>query len=311
MKVAFAAAVLALAAGMVEIVVPGRALYHLGWYNVAIAAVAIVGLAAARRAARTAATRARRVAAVAIAGATLVGSIAVVASGLFAPDNHTVVAAPGETLVESAFGVHLAFPPLDAGGVPPTTVTADGRTIAGRGVDLGSVVARVVLRRVVAVRAFDRRGAALTVTQPSGSSFLSPILLMQAHQTIDGLDLPYDAFAVPPAQRSVRAVLFSPAQAALMRTMTPNNHGAVLLEVNDDRDRPLPHGIALVPSGETRSVGGLRVHVTVLRYPAVRLMAAPSAWALGLAAALAVLAGAVIARDARGTRAAADKGPAA
>jgi len=71
----------------------------------------------------------------------------------------------------------------------------------------------------VAVSAANGRGERLTVTQPSGAAFLSPVLLMEQTQSIAGMDVRYDSFAVPAVNRLVRAVLFNPQQAAQLHNL--------------------------------------------------------------------------------------------
>lgn len=314
--------VLALAvllAAVVEILIPGQSLYHVGWYNVLLAALTIVAVFAARAPARAARTARGRIGVGAIALGAAIAGMSVVASGLLAPDNRVVVGAPGASVRVAAFGTTLQFPSLAPAGAAEPTVAlrrANGsdRAIGARPSDLGRFVARSIARSVVVVTARDANGAHLTVTQPTGGSFLSPVLLMQAHQTIAGLDLPFDAFAVPALHRSVKAVLFSPAQAALLRGMAAGNRGAVLFAVDDDAGRPLAHGIALVPSGLERQIAGVRLRGTIVTYPAVLLMAAPSLIAL-IVAALCVLAGVTSAlaggpsRVAEGSARALDKAP--
>ena len=81
-----------------------------------------------------------------------------------------------------------------------------------------NAIVQEIPRTVVAVKAFDARGNHLTITQPQGAVFLSPVLMMQHEQTISGLRVPFDSFNVPAAQRVVKALLFSPAEAAVMFT---------------------------------------------------------------------------------------------
>ena len=88
--------------------------------------------------------------------------------------------------------------------------------VGARRHNAGSFMLRTLPRDVVYVEARDLHGSRLTVTQPQGAVFLSPVLLMQHRQTIAGMDLPFDSFNVPSAQRVVKAIMFTPAQAAAL-----------------------------------------------------------------------------------------------
>jgi len=195
-------------------------------------------------------------------------AFATIANGLFAPDNHTVVGAPGQRVRVDDLGGSLAFPLAQAGG-------ADVK-VDFLGPPLTTFRLRPVPRSVVYVEARDLRGNHLTVTQPTGSTFLSPVLLMQQQQQIAGLQVPYDSFAVPAAHRIVKAVLFTPQQAAMLRGMEGLASPAVLFAVDDDNDRPLPHAIALDPNGQSVTVGGLSMRAAVFQYPAIEVVAIPS-----------------------------------
>src|SRR5581483_2184922 len=142
-------------------------------------------------------------------------------------------------------------------------------------------------RDVVYVEARDLTGDRLTITQPAGSVFLSPVLLMQQTQTIAGLTLPFDSFALPAAHRVAKAVLFSAQQAATLRGLSGSAPApAVLFAVDDESGRPLPHAIAIARDGASVVAGGLRFHATVLQYPAVHIAAAPALAAVVAAAIL-------------------------
>jgi hypothetical protein len=175
---------------------------------------------------------------------------------------------------------------LERPGRSPLTI---GRNVRSA----GSFVLWSSPRDVVHVEARDLSGGRLTITQPTGTSFLSPVLLMQQRQTIAGLDVPFDSFAVPAAHRIVKAVLFSAAQAAMMRGFSAGALSpAVLFAVDDQDDRPLPHAIALARDGDAVTVGGLELRAAVLAYPAVEMASAPPL-ALVVIAGLLVLGGTV------------------
>jgi len=281
------AALAAIVLAGVQLALPGQAVYHAGWYNVLLAALAIVTLAAARRWTRSARSARRKIAAAVVAAGAAIAGFAGVASGLLAPDNQTYVGAPGQRIRVESLGA-LLFP-LAADSTATDAVTLErplhaAVSIGERGRYAGNFVLRTQPRSVVYVEARDLRGNRLTVTQPSGTAFLSPVLMMQHRQTIAGLDLPYDSFNVPAARRIVKAVMFTPAQAAMFAHGAGIGASAVLFAVDDDRERPLPHAIALSVAGEEVRAGGLRLRGVVASYPAAEVVAAPNlpATALGV-----------------------------
>jgi hypothetical protein len=286
---------LTLAVVACEIFFPGRDFYHYGWFNVALAALVVACLLAARAPFRAAKAARSRIGIVAIAFGAGVAGFAGVASGLLAPDNRVVVGAPGANVRVDELGGTLAFPLKIAGaGALDVVLTRSGRTtaIGATGRNVGTFVLRQVPRDVVYVEAADRRGASLTVTQPNGATFLSPVLLMQQRQKIPdtNLDLPFDAFAVPAAHRNVKAVLFTAQQAAMLHPTGGAQAQAVLFAVDDEDDRPLPGAIAFARDGETVDIGGLHLRAGAFSYPAIEFMAVPSLVAVVLGA-LAVVAG--------------------
>jgi len=266
---------------VVEIVVPDRAIYHAGWYNVAIAALAVWAMVRARRSPLLA----FGVGAIAFAG---------VASGLLGPDTRIVIGAPDTSVrVDEAGGV-LAFPPATSDPTVLLERGASAQPIGGQRYTATALL-RSVSRTVVTVNASDARGAHLTITQPTGSAFLSPVLLMQSTQTIAGLDLPYDTFAVPAAHRIVKAVLFTAAQAASMPVLASEHGPVVLFDLEDDTGAAIPHGIGIAPNGGSIALGGLSLHPRVLEYPAVEVISIPDL-AVVAAGLLAIFIGALLTR---------------
>ncbi|MFY9631873.1 MAG: hypothetical protein WAJ94_09745 [Candidatus Cybelea sp.] len=277
MRRLIAPALVAGAAVCIELILPGEAAYHSGWYNVALAALVIVTVASARGVSRRAKTPHSQWAAVALAAGTIAVGLAGVANGLFAPDNRNIVGAPGQRVRVESLGA-LSFP-LRNGDA--TTVTLERPLhapvqIGARRHDSGSFMLRTVPRDVVYVEARDLRGGRLTVTQPQGAVFLSPVLLMQQHQTIVGTDVPFDSFNVPSAARVVKAILFSPQQAAAFLHDPSIAGGAVLFAVDDENDRPLPHGIAMSAGGREVRAANLRLRGEIVNYPQVEVVAAPN-----------------------------------
>jgi hypothetical protein len=278
-----------------EIALPGKSIYHAGWYNVAIAALVVAAILAGRKQLHRSTPLRVRLAVVAIVAGTAVAGLAAVASGLLGPDNQTFVGAPGQRMHVESLGV-LVFPIASSEAPPSVPIVLEQRfgamALGERARNSGSFILWTVPHSVVYVEARDLRGNTLTVTQPSGSAFLSPVLLMEHRQTIAGMDLPFDSFNVPAARRIVKAVMFDADEAAMLL------HGgaqlgapAVLFAVDDENERALPHGIGLSAAGRAVRTDGLSLRGIVESYPAVEVVAAPNllASAFGIALALAGL----------------------
>lgn len=276
-----------LAAVIAEIALPGKPVYHAGWYNVALCGLALLSIVAVRK--RFAAARGirRRAGVVAIAFGTIAAAVAGTASGLLGPDNQSVIGAPGQRVRVEGLGT-LDFPLSDASAADVTLERPlRGPLAIGPGTrNAGNFILRASPRDVVYVEARDLRGNRLTITQPTGSVFLSPVLLMEHRQTIAGMELPFDSFNVPAAQRVVKAVLFTPAQAAMLPHNADAGEPAVLFAVDDENDRLLPHAIALSSGGKSAKAGGLALRGRVAGYPAVDVMSAPNLIAVILSALL-------------------------
>jgi hypothetical protein len=268
-----------------QILVPGRAMYHTGWYNVGLAALAVFAILGLRR---------RLIVAFGVAIIAFAG----IASGLLGPDPRTVIGAPGASVRVDEAGGTLVFPLAQA----DTSSVMLERGPSAQPIGDRRFTATALLRRaprsVVAIEAFDQRDAHLTITQPTGSAFLSPVLLMENTQNIDGLDLPFDSFAVPAAHRIVRAVLFSQTQAASMPALASAHAPVVLFELEDDTGVSIPHGIGIARDGDSVVLAGLRLHPTVLTYPAIEVISIPDLDVVA-AGALAILIGLILAYRAR------------
>lgn len=287
-------AVLALAV-IVEIVLPGRPVYQYGWYNALLIGgfvlCAIRGVALARG-------RETTVALLALAGtAALV--VAGVANGLFAPEPSLAIGSPGATVRDDDLRGALLFP---LATTDPVVRLRRGGSVVGIGPGgsrfVGAFVLRQVPRQVVALDVTDARGAHLTVTQPSGSAFLSPVLAMATEQNVAGMTLPFDTFAVPAAHRIVRTVLFDARHAAMLKSIDARGKSAVLFAVDDEDDRPVAGGLGIAVDGTTARVAGLRIRARVLTYPAIGIAPVPLPLfaGLGLAALLAAAAAAALRR---------------
>ena len=267
----FLSTALVVTAGVVvEIWLPGRPAYHAGWYNLALTALAILVVVNGRKQWKAARNPRSRLAILAVAFGAAAAGLAGVASGLFAPDNRDVVGAPGERVRVEELGT-LAFPLAGEDRTAPVVVMLD------RALHAPLEIGARARNAVVEVEVRDLLGNRLTVTQPSGSVFLSPVLLMQARQTIDGMDLPFDSFNVPAARRVVKAILFAPAEAAVvLHDPSAFGQAAVLFAVDDESERPLPHAIALSAGGTAVHAGGLWLRAEVTSYPEIEVISIPN-----------------------------------
>jgi len=267
---------------LLELVWPGQPIYQYGWYNALLATAFVVCAIRARALAREGAAPA--LALLTLVAGTAALTIAGVANGLFAPDPQVVIGSPGASVRVDDLRGSLTFPLASADPVvrldrngSPTEIGASGFRIAA------AFALSQVRRQVLAVDVTDARGAHLTVTQPNGSAFLSPVLTMPTEQNIAGMMLPFDTFAVPAAHRVVKVVLFDRRHAAMLKTLPPDGAGgAVLFSVADEDDRAVAHGIGLVPDGATVALGGLRLKGLAISYPAVRIAAVPVPLVLAL-----------------------------
>lgn len=251
---------------------PGANVYHYGWYNaidIALFVLAALQLRTVRK------NRPERFGALAIAafgGAVVVFSGA--ASGLMGPDTHTVIGAPGATVRDDDAAGSFVFP-LSGNSVRYVAGRASA-SIGGGRTYTGGFIFWQRPRTVLDINAGDARGNHLTITQPTNASFLSPVLLLQQHTTIDGMDVSFDSFSVPSASRNVKAVLFSEQQAAQLHTDPPIvGAPAILFAVADSHDQVLKDGIGIVPPGTSKVIGGLTLGAAVASYPAIVVASAP------------------------------------
>lgn len=274
MRAILTACALAVVAVLAQDLLPGRPLYHAGWFNVLIVSVTIYSML---RLGKTPAAAPERSGLVLAVVGTAVIAFAGVASGLLGADSQTVVGAPGASVRAPNLPFALDFPLASDGREP---IAWPGRRY------LGSFIVQGVSRSIVRVSAFDMHGNRLTVTQPAGVAFLSPVLLMQSSTVIAGMTVPFDTFAVPAARRTVKAVLFTKQQAAQLRTRQAlPGKAAVLFAVSGPDDRIVPGGISIIADGGQKAVGGLTLSARVIAFPAFNVSSAPNgvAMLLGLA----------------------------
>jgi len=256
-----------LASVLVQYVIPDKPVYQYGWYSVAIAALFVIALFQSKSTAKNIWTSGIAVLRIGIGLIALAG----VANGLLAPSPQTVIGAPGTTVPVADLHGSLQF----SSELPnANAVFATGAKLCGALHVIGSFEVWCEPRDVVSVQAFDANGAHLTVTQPNGLAFLSPVLLFIAKQTIAGIPLPYDSFAIPAAHRIVNAVYFDARHAAALRGIT-TGEPAVLFAVDDDANQPLPNSIDLARPGERIAIGGVQLSAQFSQYPAVRIAPVP------------------------------------
>jgi hypothetical protein len=229
---------------------------------------------------------------VAVIGA-LICIAAGIGSGLLGPDSETFARAPGTTLTLSDSGVEATFPNVDAGAL----ARGDSRVVLRRhGSPAGDVgpggrrfvnASALELRPQTAayVEARDRQGRHLTITQPTGAAFLSPVLMFADQIPLSGKMFPSDQFAAPAARRQIRAVLFNvkdlpagPHGMTAASQAKPNGE-ALLFAVGDELGRGLPNGIGFVPPGKEMELGGIRLRATLGTYPALVTSSVPPVFA--------------------------------
>jgi peptide/nickel transport system substrate-binding protein len=234
--------------------------------------------------------------AIAMFGA-LIAIVAGIASGLLGPDSETIARAPGTVAPLPDAGAAAFFP--NAG--PDAIARGDLRVVLRRrnGGTLeivpgtrrfaGTAALETEPHLAAFIEARDLQGNHLTITQPTNAAFLSPTLFFPQTVTVDGRALPVDAFAVPAVHRQVKAFYFSPEATAAIHAGDVSRRAALLFEIEDDAGRRVPKAIGFDRSGETVTLGGMRLRATIGTYPALVLSAIPSVAAMGFGVVLFVL----------------------
>lgn len=269
LAVAIAAALLAL---LWSYALPESPALHYGWVSAALIALTAWGWYRSKP---------RSAAMFALNGGAAMLTFAFAANGLLAPDAQQIVGAPGQDARVSGESFLIRFPGVDAAGTRSQPV----QLVRGSRVDAIEPVRitfdrrfRLAERDCVYVQAFDARGGSLTITQPTGAVFLSPVLLMQQRQAIANLTVPFDSFAVPAVHRIVKAVLFTAAQSAALHAQSSGL--SILFAVDDQNDVPLPHAISMTGNGQRVSVGGVQLRGVAFSYPAVVCSSIPNVLAV-------------------------------
>lgn len=285
---ALAVAGVAIGLALAQDLYPFTPLYHTWQYALALGIALAVLIAYAAGARRGEDGVAGKRLLVAIAGAAT-AAVAGLASGLLGPDTADVIGTPGTVTPVPALGAAAFFGAVDADGLGRGAAgvilrrrnAAEVALAPGSRRVLGESLVYLDPRPAAYVEAFDERGSHLTITQPTNTSFLSPVLLFRERQRIGAFDVPFDTFAAPARHRVVRALYFTPQQLvqfAHADAVADKTHPALILTAADDAGKPL--GIVLASSGQTVALGGIRVRATIGTYPALALAAAPATWAL-------------------------------
>lgn len=278
-----------MAAVLAQLVVPAWAGFHSWQYAGALALAGLAILTYIGGARKGEDGEVGRRLPIALIGA-LVVLVAGLASGLLGPDTDTISRAPGTVAPLPDAGAAAFFPNVEAGGI----VHGDAQ-IELRRKDHSVVALPPGGRRVVGlltmetaphvaayVEARDEGGRHLTITQPTSSAFLSPVLLFPSTVKIMDRDLPADGFAVPAAHRQVKVFFVKGGSATAAQLHGLGRTDAVLFAVDDDTGRPIPGGIGFAASGSMVELGGLRLTASLGTYPQLVISAAPSPLALAL-----------------------------
>jgi hypothetical protein len=300
-----ALAAVAIAAVGAQYAAPQWTWFHSWQYSgvLVLAAIPLLGFAGSVRGSAAGARAVRAL--VAVAGA-LVCIAAGIGSGLLGPDTETFARAPGTTLKLADAGVAVTFPNIDAAAL----ARGDARLALGRNGSpagdlgpggrrfFGASALELRAKPAAYVEARDLKGRHLTVTQPTSSAFLSPILMFTDQLPLAGKTYPSDQFAAPAARRQIRAVLFN------VKDMPAGPHGppagadgkpkgdALLFAVGDELGHGLPDGIGFAPQGKDIELGGIRLRGTLGSYPALVTSSVPPLVAMWIGGLL-FLAGAI------------------
>lgn len=295
------AELLACALVIAQIVFPGNALFHTWQYALALVVVAWLLI--------TSASRSRRV----LFGVSLLGALIVIAdglaSGLLGPDTERLARAPGTVAplpdVGAAAFFSSATPQSLAKGNAVITIRRrnhlDILVTGGARKFLGARLLTADAKPVAYVEAFDDGGNHLTVTQPTGTAFLSPFVLFRARQEIAGGMHPVDGFALPGGNRTVKVVYFTSDDVTRLHVAVPPSATGQPAILYDVFDAPSNHslGIGVAASGVETEIGGVRLRTTLGTYPQLVIASAPQPYVLilGLFLIVAGLAGSFLQPD--------------
>ena len=288
-SIALFAAVAGMAAVLAQLVFPAWSGFHSWQYAgaLALAGLAILTYFGAARKGEDGEVGRRLP--IALIGA-LVVLVAGLAAGLLGPDTDTIARAPGTVAPLPDAGAAAFFPNVEAAGIASGDAQIELRRRDHSVIELptgarrilGTLTMETTPHVAAYVEARDPAGRHLTVTQPTSSAFLSPVLLFASTVKIMDRDLPADAFAVPALHRQVKVFYVKRGSAVAGQLHGLGQTDAVLFAVDDDTGRPVPGGIGFAPSGTTVELGGVRLSAAVGTYPQLVVSAAPSPIALWL-----------------------------
>lgn len=293
---AIGAAVVALALVVAQDAVPTFEPFHQWQYALALAILAWVLAAYATAALRGSDGADGKALGIAVVGALIVLA-AGLASGLLGPDTAQIVRAPGTVAPLPDVRGAAFFSSADAAAIARGDASIVLRRRSHKDIVLtpgarkflGASVLLLEQRSAAYIEAADAAGNRLTITQPSGPSFLSPILLFRDEQTIAGASHRIDAFTLPAVQRVFKVVYFSAAQLAAVRPASERGDAPALLYAASDAQTGRPLGIILGASGAPVRLAGVRLRAVLGSYPALVIASAPHPYALAAGIALFVL----------------------
>ncbi len=301
---ALVAGIVALVATLAQDLYPYTEIYHAWQYALVLAAaiVVLVGFA-------WAAFRAKEHGAALAALGCIVVALDGLTVGLIGPDTETIARAPGTVQPLPDLRAAAFFAATDRTGIADGSASVlvrrrnapDLPVPEGTREYLGTSVLYTEPQRAAYVVARTKAGDRLTVTQPSGTAFLSPVLLFPKQQTIAKKTYRYDQFALPAEHRVINALYFSSRdlQTAGHTAGIGPGTDAVLFGVNDDNGGNVALGFD--PSGKSVLVGDVRLTATLGTYPELVIASGPEPIALGIGLAL-MVAGFVMLLVVRGKR---------
>jgi hypothetical protein len=280
------AALLACALVVAQFVYAGAAVFHTWQYATALAILAWMLIAQGVREMRE--SGGGRLMAVALLGVVIVVADGM-ASGLLGPDTERVTRAPGSILPVPGLGAAVfssADPQTIASGSASITLRRRDRSeiaiTPGSRKFFGALMLFVEPIPAAYVEAFDASGNHLTITQPNGGSFLSPVLLFQEKQAIAGQQHPVDGFAIPAAKRTLKVVYLTAGDVARLHVpLAPGAapRPAILYDVFDlSGNHSLAIGVA--QSGDETTLASVRLRSTLGHYPELVIASVPEPYVL-------------------------------
>ncbi len=266
---------------LAQYVTPAWPGYHVWQYTAALALAIVVLIAYIRSARKEDGDLGARLA-IAAAGAIVICG-AGIGSGLLGPDTRTVASAPGTVSPLPDVRAAAFFPIADSATIANGSAHVLLRRRDADALDIGPGERRYVGATALEtsdqlaafVEARDARGGHLTITQPTSSAFLSPVLFFPQRVTIAGKSLQADGFATPAVRRQVKVFYFPKDSAGVKAALHGVTGAAVLFAVDDDRGRLVPGGIGFAANDRELTLAGLRLRATLGTYPELVISAVP------------------------------------